>query len=84
MWKVDTVTPIFKKGTKSKAEHYRPISLTSVTGKILERCMRGAIVKHLTSNNLFSTAQHGFLAGKSCVTQILEFMEYITDAIDNG
>ena len=38
----------------------------------------------LLSNNLFSTAQHGFLAGKSCVTQMLEFVEYISEANDNG
>ena len=41
-----------KKGNKSKAENYRPISLTSVSGKILERCIRGSIVDHMSSNNL--------------------------------
>ena len=38
----------------------------------------------MTSNNLFSKAQHGFIAGRSCVTQPLEFMEDITEAIDSG
>ena len=38
----------------------------------------------MTSNNLFSKAQHGFIEGRSCVTQLLEFMEDITEAIDSG
>ena len=45
------------------------------------------IVKHLTDNDLYSKAQHGFIKGKSCVTQLLELLEFledITQAIDNG
>ena len=33
---------------------------------------------------IFSKAQHGFIAGRSCVTQLLEFMEDITEALDSG
>ena len=35
-------------------------------------------------NNLFSCSQHGFLAGRSCTTQLLEFLEDVTTALDNG
>ena len=38
----------------------------------------------MTDNDLFSKVQHGFIKGKSCVTQLLEFLEDITQAIDNG
>ena len=84
IWKKANVTAIFKKGEKSKAENYRPISLTSVPGKLMERLVKNAIVEHMTTNNLFSEAQHGFLKGKSCVTQLLEYLEDITEAMDNG
>ena len=50
----------------------------------MERLVRNAIVDHMTENNLFSTSQHGFISGKSCITQLLEFMEDITESIDNG
>ena len=58
------VTAIFIKGGKCKAEIYRPISLTSVTGKLIERLVRNAIVEHMTTNNLFSESQHGFFKRK--------------------
>ena len=61
IWKKANVTAIFKKGEKSKDENYRPISLTSVPGKLMERLVKNAIVEHMTTNNLFSEAQHGFL-----------------------
>ena len=50
----------------------------------MERLVKNAIVQHMTTNNLFSEAQHGFLKGKSCVTQLLEYLEDITEAMDNG
>ena len=46
------VAAIFKKGDKKLPEKYRPISLTSVPGKILERIIRNEIVNHMTENSL--------------------------------
>lgn len=50
----------------------------------MERLVRNAIVDHMTANNLFSVSQHGFISGKSCITQLLEFLEDVTESIDNG
>ena len=50
----------------------------------MEKIIRDAIISHMTTNNLFSVHQHGFMAGKSCVTQLLEFLEYLTEALDQG
>ena len=38
----------------------------------------------MTSNNPFSNTQHGFISGRSCITQLLEYIEDLTEAIDNG
>ena len=80
IWKRANVSAIFKKGEKKKPGNYRPISSTSVPGKLMEKLVHDAIVKHMTENNLFSKAQHGFIEGKSCVTQLLEFLEDITQS----
>ena len=82
VWKTAHVSAIFKSGTKSKSKSYRPISLTSVPGKILERLIRDKIVEHMTANNLFAKSQHGFRLGKSCLNQLLEFLEDVTTALD--
>ena len=50
----------------------------------MERIIRNKIVDHMESNNLFAKRQHGFRAGRSCTTQLLEFMEEVTEAIDRG
>ena len=84
MEKKAKVSAIFKKAEKKNPGNYRPISLTSVPCKLLEKIIRDKIVKHMIDNDLFSKAQHGFIKGKSCVTQLLEFLEDITQAIDNG
>ena len=61
VWKCANVTAIFKSGEKSKSSNYRPISLTSVPGKIMERTIRDALVNHMTTNNLVCDEQHCFI-----------------------
>ena len=46
--------------------------------------MRDAVIQQMTSNNLFSPAQHGFIKGKSCTTQLLEFLEDVSQELDEG
>ena len=45
-WKLGNV-PVFKKGKKEDSSNYRPISLTSVLGKIMEKVILGINEKHL-------------------------------------
>ena len=83
-WKTANVTPIFKKGSKSKPENYRPISLTSNICRIMESIIKDAIVKHLSANNLIFPSQHGFVVKRSCLTNLLEYLEDITKLVDDG
>ena len=83
-WREANVTLIFKnKGSKSKAENYRPISLTSIPCKVMESILRDNIVDHLARNNLIKSTQHGFMAKHSCATKLLEFLE-VTKIYDEG
>ena len=82
-WKLANITPIFKKGAKTKAENYRPISLTAVPCKLMERLFRNAMLDHLIQQKLLDPNQHGFSPGKSCVTNLLEAFDLITDAMES-
>jgi hypothetical protein len=75
-WKDAIVIPIFKKGKRSS--NYRPVSLTSVCGKLMERIVRKDMLAHIEHNQLFSEKQHGFRAGMSCTTQLLTVTEQWT------
>jgi len=83
-WKRANVAPIYKKGRKSLAGNYKPVSLTSQCSKLLESIIRDAIVEHLETNSLLENSQHGFRKGRSCLTNMLIFLDKITSWIDQG
>ena len=83
-WRCANVTSVYKKGSRSIAENYRPISLTSIICKILESIIHDSIVTHLTEQNLINTSQHGFTKHRSCLTNLLEYLETLTSLIDAG
>ena len=83
-WKEANITPIYKKGKRTEAENYRPISLLSVLLKIMERLLRNAILHHLLINGLLSPTQHGIVNRKSCTTNLLETLDAISKALNNG
>ena len=83
-WKSANVTPIHKKGDKTDPSNYRPVSLTSQVCKVLESIIVDKVTKHLTDNDLLNDAQHGFRAGRSCLTNLLETLEQWTEIIDEG
>ena len=83
-WKCANITPIFKKGSRSCAENYRPISLTSIICKLLESLLLDGIVSHLSSLNLLNSSQHGFRRHRSCLTNLLHFLETLTLLLDEG
>ena len=83
-WRDAHVSPIFKKGAKGDPGNYRPVSLTSIVCKLLESIIRDKITEHLDQNKLIKPSQHGFVKHRSCQTNLLEFMEIVTEAVDQG
>ena len=80
-WKVANVVPVYKKGRKDCVENYRPISLLPLVSRVLERCVLASVRDHLY--HFISPAQHGFLPGRSCVTQLLTALDQI-EHLDTG
>jgi hypothetical protein len=74
-WLLANVTALYKgKGSRFDPGNYRYISLTSVASKCMETIVRDAIIKHLKDIGLLSPYQHGFLPGRSTLTQMLQCM----------
>ena len=80
-WKTANVVPLFKKGDKSKAENYRPISLTSITCKVLEHVVFSSIMSHFDRFKVLDDAQHGFRKNRSCVSQLITTLSDFVDTL---
>ena len=52
-WRLANVVPLHKKGPKSNPENYRPISLTSVVSKMMEKIFRDKIMVHMENKKQF-------------------------------
>ena len=61
-WRHAIITPVYKGNSKnwSKADNYRPISLTLVTYKLMEHIIHSHIMKHLDKDRILSQTKHGF------------------------
>ncbi len=78
------VTPIFKKGIRLNVSKYRTISLTSVLCKTMKRIMKEKITAHFDKSMLFSHHQHGIRRGKSCTTNMMEYVDILSISIEKG
>ncbi|KAK4819033.1 hypothetical protein QYF61_024398 [Mycteria americana] len=83
-WRLANVTPIFKKGRKEDPGNYRPVSLTSVPGKLMEQIILSAITRHVENNQGIRPSQHGFRKGRSCLTNLISFYDKVTRLVDEG
>jgi hypothetical protein len=82
-WKTANVSPIHKGGSKVEMSNYRLVSLTSIVGKVMERMLRDEILNYLLLNKLINEKQHEFMPGKSCTTNLLEFIDRVTYEIEH-
>ena len=80
-WKQAGVVPVFKKGARSDPSNYRPVSLTSILCKILEKIVVRYMIDHIKRNKLYTKRQHGFTPKKSITTNLLEAMNIWTEAL---
>ena len=79
-----TITPIHKGKSRAVPKNYRPVALTSHLIKVFEKVVRNKLVQFLSERNLFNTTQHGFLAGRSCLSQLLSHFDWLTTELESG
>ena len=83
-WKEGQISALLKKGDKNLPSNYRPVSLTSVICKIMEKLVRKKIVSHMDKHDLFSDKQYGLIQGRSTSLQLLKVLDQWTSILDEG
>ncbi|KAK4810005.1 LOW QUALITY PROTEIN: hypothetical protein QYF61_004912 [Mycteria americana] len=83
-WALANVTHIHKKGWKEDPGNHRPVSLTSVLGKVMEQIILTAITRHVQDNHSIRPHQHGFMKGRSGLTNLISFYDKVTRLVDEG
>ena len=81
-WRDAHVTLLHKKGSRTKCNNYRPVSLTSemCNCKLMERLIFDSLWQHVNENDIIHCDQHGFQKNCSCVTQLIECLnDWIAD-----
>ena len=84
MWKEARLVLIHKRSSRSDPKNYRPISLLSVVGKVLERIVAQVVCHHLGENYLLSDQQFGFRPGRSTSDLLMLLTRKWQDALDDG
>ena len=80
IWRHAIIIPILKNGkSASKMESYRPISLTSVVVKTLERLIMNRLYYEAETKEWISNKQAGFRAQRSCEDQVLRMVQGVSD-----
>lgn len=71
-WRNANILPLFKKGCKVNPGNYRPVSRTSMVGKLLERFLNDTIYVHLDTG-VVRDSWHGFVSGRSCLMNFIAY-----------
>ena len=82
IWKRANITPVFKANTKENVENYRSISLLSILGKCQERIVHRVVYSHVSP--FLNSWQHGFVKGRSCITQLVLTHHMWHKVLDDG
>lgn len=79
IWKQSFIRPIFKSGKKSLVDNYRGVAVQCTIPKLLD----SIVAKHINeyTNNIMTHHQHGFIRGRSTVTNLMEFTSMITNGM---
>ena len=82
--KLSKVYPKHKQGCTTQPSNYRPISLIPTISKVFEKIVLSRLLKHLTTNQLLTQHQHGFIPGKSTSSALINLVEFFIDQQEKG
>ena len=82
--KFANVTPVFKKGDNLDYNNYRPISLISNIGKLIEKIVHKRLYSFLEKNSLLFKLEYGFRNKLPTNHALIDITNRIREACDNG
>ena len=80
-WKLSKLTPIHKKGSKCEVQNYRPITIINNFSKVFEMVLHERISTFFRDQLV--DCQHGFVSGRSTVTNLCCITQYLSESIDD-
>ena len=81
--KIAKVIPVFKQGSRSLFDNYRPISVLPVLSRVFEKCIYNQLISYFSSENIITPTQYGFKPGSTTV-DCLDLIEEISTSLDQG
>ena len=84
LYKVAKIIPLLKKGDPLEAKNYRPVAILCILSKVIERIVFLQIVDYMNCNEFFHPNHHGFRAGHSTTTAMIQMYDSWVQAVDKG
>jgi len=82
--KCSRTVPVYKCGSKSLCDNYRPISLVPTFSKLLEKIIAVKLSNHLDINKLLHKHQFGFQRGKQTEHNLLLLLDKVSKSLNEG
>ena len=83
-WKTANVVAIHKKDCRNTASNYRPVSLTSISCKVLEHIVFSNVMDHADRHKILKQFQHGFRQQHSCETQLITTVDDLVRSLKDN
>ena len=82
-WLRANITPLFKKGERTDASNYHPVSLTCICSKLLEHIIHANVMDHFDKYSIVTDKQHGFRSKHSCESQLILTVHDLAKSFDS-
>ena len=83
-WKIARVTPIFKSGSRSNLNNFRPISILSVLSKITEKVVCLQLTSYLAAHHIITPCQYAYRPCHSTEDALLDAVEWLSRKVDES
>ena len=82
--KIAKVIPIFKQGSRTLCNNYRPISILPALSKLFEKCIFVQLNSYLISRKLLVPNQYGFRPGSKTTDCLIDLVDEISSHLDKS